>query len=61
MSRGRKPNSATRRTASPGAEATDAARKAAAYASFWSFMALLFGAVAATLAGMLGGVLRDEA
>jgi hypothetical protein len=45
----------------PGAEATDAARKAAAYASFWSFMALLFGAVAATLAGMLGGVLRDEA
>jgi hypothetical protein len=45
----------------PGAEATDAARKAAAYALFWSFMALLFGAVAATLAGMLGGVLRDEA
>ena len=45
----------------PAAEATDAARKAAAYASFWSFMALLFGAVAATLAGMLGGELRDEA
>ncbi|MGH6665825.1 MAG: hypothetical protein ACREB2_13145 [Pseudolabrys sp.] len=43
------------------AEATDAARKAAAYASFWSFMALLFGAVAATLAGILGGELRDEA
>lgn len=39
----------------------DAARKAAAYVSFWSFMALLFGAVAATLAGMLGGELRDEA
>jgi hypothetical protein len=41
-------------------EATDAARKAAAYVSFWSFMALLFGAVAATLAGILGGELRDE-
>jgi hypothetical protein len=38
----------------------DAARKAAAYLSFWSFMALLFGAVAATLAGILGGELRDE-
>ena len=40
---------------------TDAARKATAYLSFWSFMALLFGAVAATLAGILGGELRDEA
>jgi hypothetical protein len=39
---------------------SDAARTAAAYLSFWSFMALLFGAVAATLAGMLGGELRDE-
>ena len=39
---------------------TDEARKAAAYVSFWSFMALLFGAVAATLAGILGGELRDE-
>ena len=39
---------------------TDEARKAAAYLSFWSFMALLFGAVAATLAGILGGELRDE-
>lgn len=46
--------------AGPVAETTDAARKAAAYVSFWSFMALLFGAVAATLAGMLGGELRDE-
>jgi hypothetical protein len=43
------------------AETADAARKAAAYLSFWSFMALLFGAVAATLAGVLGGELRDEA
>ncbi len=42
------------------ADAADAARKAAAYVSFWSFMALLFGAVAATLAGILGGELRDE-
>ena len=39
---------------------TDEARKAAAYISFWSFLALLFGAVAGTLAGMLGGELRDE-
>jgi hypothetical protein len=38
----------------------DTARQAAAYVSFWSFMALLFGAVAATLAGILGGELRDE-
>jgi len=38
----------------------DAARKAASFVAFWSFMALLFGAVAATLAGMLGGELRDE-
>lgn len=41
-------------------EAADAARKAGAYVSFWSFMALLFGAVAATLAGILGGELRDD-
>jgi hypothetical protein len=41
-------------------QAAETARKAAAYLSFWSFMALLFGAVAATLAGMLGGELRDE-
>ena len=39
---------------------TDEARKAAAYFSFWSFVALLFGAVASTLAGILGGELRDE-
>jgi len=39
---------------------TDAVRKAASFVSFWSFMALLFGAVAATLAGILGGDLRDE-
>jgi hypothetical protein len=39
---------------------TEEARKAAAYFSFWSFVALLFGAVAATLAGILGGELRDE-
>lgn len=41
-------------------ETADAARKAGAYLSFWSFMALLFGAVAATLAGILGGELRDD-
>jgi hypothetical protein len=45
---------------STAATVTDAARKAAAYVSFWSFLALLFGAVAATLAGILGGELRDD-
>jgi len=39
---------------------TEEARKAVAYMSFWSFMALLFGAAAATLAGILGGELRDD-
>ena len=41
-------------------QTADTARKAGAYLSFWSFMALLFGAVAATLAGILGGELRDD-
>jgi hypothetical protein len=41
-------------------QAADNARKAAAFVSFWTFMALLFGAVAATLGGILGGELRDE-
>jgi hypothetical protein len=40
-------------------EAADTAAKAAAYVSFWTFMALLFGGAAATLGGMLGGQLRD--
>jgi hypothetical protein len=39
--------------------ATDNAAKTGAYLAFWTFMALLFGAVAATLAGMVGGQLRD--
>jgi len=47
-------------TQSAGGTMNDAARQAAAYVSFWSFVALLFGAVAAPLAGMLGGELRDE-
>jgi hypothetical protein len=46
--------------ASGQAPLSEAARTAAAYLSFWTFMALLFGAVAATLAGILGGELRDE-
>jgi len=46
--------------ANPSQAVSDEARKAAAYLSFWSFLALLFGAVAATLAGILGGELRDE-
>lgn len=40
-------------------DAADTAAKAAAYFSFWTFMALLFGGAAATLGGMLGGQLRD--
>jgi len=40
--------------------AADAARKAGAYFSFWTFMSLLFGAVAAVLGGLLGGERRDE-
>jgi len=41
-------------------QAADKAAKAGAYFSFWSFMALLFGGVAATLGAILGGQLRDE-
>src|SRR3984885_12531693 len=41
-------------------QTADAARKAAAYLSFWTFMSLLFGAVCATLGGVLGGDLRDD-
>jgi hypothetical protein len=40
-------------------EAADKTAKAGAYFSFWTFMSLLFGAVAATLGAMLGGELRD--
>ncbi len=40
-------------------ETADKAAKAGAYFSFWMFMSLLFGATAATLAGILGGQLRD--
>jgi hypothetical protein len=40
-------------------EAADKAAKAGAYFSFWTFMALLIGAAAATLAGIVGGELRD--
>ncbi len=40
-------------------EAADKTAKAGAYFSFWTFMSLLFGGAAATLAGILGGQLRD--
>jgi hypothetical protein len=40
-------------------EAADKVAKAGAYLSFWTFMSLLFGGMAATLAGILGGTLRD--
>ena len=39
----------------------DNARKAASFLSFWTFMSLLFGAVAAVLGGVLGGEHRDDA
>ena len=42
-------------------QAADKAAKAASYFSFWTFMALLFGAVAAVLGGIVGGELRDQA
>jgi len=42
------------------AQAAESARKAAAYLSFWIFTSLLFGAVCATLGGILGGDLRDD-
>jgi hypothetical protein len=41
-------------------QAADAAAKAGAYLSFWTFMALLFGAAAAVLGGIVGGELRDS-
>jgi hypothetical protein len=40
-------------------DATARAAKTGAYLAFWTFMALLFGAVATTLAGMVGGQLRE--
>jgi hypothetical protein len=40
-------------------ETADKTAKAGAYFSFWTFMSLLFGGTAATLAGILGGQLRD--
>ena len=40
--------------------AADKAATAGAFFSFWTFMAMLFGGAAATLAGILGGQIRDE-
>jgi hypothetical protein len=59
---GLSPDEAQRRVAeveSKARDVADKATKAGAYLSFWTFMALLFGGTAATLAGMLGGSLRD--
>jgi hypothetical protein len=43
-------------------QAADKTAKAGAYLSFWTFMSLLFGAVAAVLGGVLGGESRlDDA
>jgi hypothetical protein len=60
------PDEAQRRVTETEAKARDNAKdiadkaaKTGAYLSFWTFMSLLFGVVAATLAGMLGGQLRD--
>jgi hypothetical protein len=41
-------------------EAADKAAKAASLFSFWTFMALLMGAAAATVGGVFGGNQRDE-
>jgi hypothetical protein len=41
-------------------QVADTTRRAAEYVAFWTFMSLLFGAVCATLGGLLGGELRDE-
>ncbi len=42
-------------------EAADAARKAAAHLSLWTFLALLIGAFTASFAATLGGKQRDHA
>jgi hypothetical protein len=61
------PDEAQRRVTEVEAKAKDTARdvadkaaKAGSYFSFWMFMALLFGAAAATLGGLVGGELRDN-
>jgi hypothetical protein len=41
-------------------QSAESARRAGAYLSFWSFMALLFGAVAAVIGGVVGGEHRDQ-
>ena len=41
-------------------QAADKAAKAGAFLAFWTFMSLLFGAAAATLAAMLGGESRED-
>jgi hypothetical protein len=56
----RRVDDVTNRIKQDATQAAETARKAAAYLSFWTFMSLLFGAVCATLGGMLGGDLRDE-
>src|SRR5262245_31161432 len=40
-------------------DAADKVAKAGAYLSFWTFMSLLLGGMAATLVGLPGGSLRD--
>jgi hypothetical protein len=56
----RRVDAVTGRMKQDATQAADTARKAAAYLSFWTFMSLLFGAVCATLGGILGGELRDD-
>ena len=64
---GMSPEEANRRVAETVAQfnqaakdAADRAAKAVAYFSFWSFMALLFGAVSAVVGGIVGGNQRDD-
>jgi hypothetical protein len=56
----KKVDDVTNRAKTEATQAADTARKGAEYFAFWTFMSLLFGAVCATLGGVLGGDLRDE-
>jgi hypothetical protein len=56
----KKVDDVTNRAKAEATQAAETARKGAEYFAFWTFMSLLFGAVCATLGGILGGDLRDE-
>jgi hypothetical protein len=56
----KKVDDVTNRAKADATQAADTAQKGAEYFAFWTFMSLLFGAMCATLGGILGGDLRDE-